>query len=488
MGRIRLKTLSRLGVVAAVAIGVVAPVAHAATAGQVTTLPVVAGETPFSATLAGDGDYWYSADSLTSSGDIGQVTPGGVATTIIPSATSEAGQLLTGPEGDVWELVGEFTRTSGSPIFRFGLDGTETRFDAPGSYPNLDSITFGPGGDIWYLQDPTGTAPLVGRFSPADGSFNAFPSLPAAFDNSNAGSIVSGPDGALWFEVFPAGGATTGPFGIARFTTGGTATLFPYPANVVAAGPLVPTADGLWFVAFTASGSVIDRLSTDGHLSTFAVPTAAPQPTGEAAAGGDGNVWFETGTADIARITPSGAVTQFPLPDGTDFNQDHVSSLSSASNGDVLLADDALNVIELISTGSPATTTTTTTSTSTSTTSSISTTTTTSSTSTSTSTTTTSTSTSTQAAPVVTGVRPRDGRGGTLVIVTGRNLHLVSDVRFGPVQSPDWFVLNHSLMLALAPPHAPGSVHVTLTTPGGTSAPSAADVFTYDRAVSRRFR
>ena len=84
------------------------------------------------------------------------------------------------------------------------------------------------------------------------------------------------------------------------------------------------------------------------------------------------------------------------------------------------------------------------------------------------------------AQPVVTGVSPNAGpvSGGTLVTITGTNLSGVSAVEFGsksvPVQSD-----TGTQITATSPAGSGGPVDILLVAPGGTSAKTPADQFTY---------
>ena len=85
--------------------------------------------------------------------------------------------------------------------------------------------------------------------------------------------------------------------------------------------------------------------------------------------------------------------------------------------------------------------------------------------------------------PVVAGVSPASGplAGGVTVIVTGSGFTGATKVTFGgspPVTRLD--VLSDTQLTVTSPAQLnPGAVDVTVTTPGGTSATSAADQFTY---------
>lgn len=48
-----------------------------------------------------------------------------------------------------------------------------------------------------------------------------------------------------------------------------------------------------------------------------------------------------------------------------------------------------------------------------------------------------------------------------------------------PATAAAFVVVSANQITAFSPPHAPGTVHVQVTTSDGTSAPTAADQFTY---------
>jgi alpha-tubulin suppressor-like RCC1 family protein len=80
--------------------------------------------------------------------------------------------------------------------------------------------------------------------------------------------------------------------------------------------------------------------------------------------------------------------------------------------------------------------------------------------------------------PTVTGVSPKDGPGGTIAVeVTGTNLTLATAVKFGSA-SAAYEVNSDTSITAFSPPGI-GTVDVTVTTPGGTSATGGADRYTH---------
>jgi hypothetical protein len=86
------------------------------------------------------------------------------------------------------------------------------------------------------------------------------------------------------------------------------------------------------------------------------------------------------------------------------------------------------------------------------------------------------------AVPTVSGLSATTGSvtGGTSVVITGQNLNALS-VSFGSTQSPSFIVNSDASITAIAPATViPGPVDVTVSSFGGTSTTSAADVFTYE--------
>ena len=84
-------------------------------------------------------------------------------------------------------------------------------------------------------------------------------------------------------------------------------------------------------------------------------------------------------------------------------------------------------------------------------------------------------------ATLVTNISPALGltTGGTSVLITGANLSGASVVDFGTVAATSFTVNSATTVTAVAPPEPAGLVNVTVTAPGGVSATSTADQFTY---------
>ncbi|MFA5328893.1 MAG: MBG domain-containing protein, partial [Prolixibacteraceae bacterium] len=84
-------------------------------------------------------------------------------------------------------------------------------------------------------------------------------------------------------------------------------------------------------------------------------------------------------------------------------------------------------------------------------------------------------------APTVTGISPTSGpaTGGTSVIITGTNLTGASAVKFGANNATNVTVNSATQITAISPAGSTGTIDVTVTTTGGTSATSSSDQYTY---------
>jgi hypothetical protein len=83
--------------------------------------------------------------------------------------------------------------------------------------------------------------------------------------------------------------------------------------------------------------------------------------------------------------------------------------------------------------------------------------------------------------PVISGVGPTSGttQGGYSVYVTGSGFTATTAVSFGGTAASSISVYSDNALVVTAPAHGAGTVDVQITTPGGTSAITAADQFSY---------
>jgi len=141
------------------------------------------------------------------------------------------------------------------------------------------------------------------RLHPADKVTVIFIPIPYSF----GGGIALGPDQNIWVADF---------FGdrIRRVAANGIQTEYPVTPGRqpqgIAAGP-----DGnLWFTEHYPN---IGRITPTGAITDFPLPRAVVPPSHAArgiTAGPDGNLWFAEPANGIGRITTAGVVTEFPVP------------------------------------------------------------------------------------------------------------------------------------------------------------------------------
>jgi streptogramin lyase len=248
-----------------------------------------------------------------------------------PRNSANPAAITAGPDGNLW-----FTDQSAQAVGRITPAGAITEYPAPvavGTFPTAShQITAGPDGNLWFTEyrssfQHTGFPNLISeskiaKITPA-GVITEFP-LP---DPASAPlGITVGPDGRLWFTESRANK-------IGSITTDGTIQEFTIPkidtdfttrltAIDITAGP-----DGnLWYTELNDKvGRIAPNGASLGELKLSRVPAGITT-------GPDGNVWvaetnaiFSGGSylaiflnsASVARITPAGAVTEFPLLVGT---------------------------------------------------------------------------------------------------------------------------------------------------------------------------
>jgi len=168
-----------------------------------------------------------------------------------------------------------------------------------------NSIVSGPDGNLWYTESATNAIATMNLGG------TALAEYPIPTSNSFPGGIAVGLDHNLWF--------TEGKGKIGRFdptaAAGSQFTEFPLSPTITGGG--TPTAiaagpDGnLWFV--DQRNNAIGKITTSGAITEYTIPTSSSTPY-SIAAGPDGNLWFtELFGNKIGRITPAGAITEFPL-------------------------------------------------------------------------------------------------------------------------------------------------------------------------------
>jgi len=194
---------------------------------------------------------------------------------------------------------------------------TVTSFALPTGYSWPASIVSGPDGALWFTESGR-----IGRIT-TSGALREYP-VPGG---RSVASITRGPDGALWFTE-PASSR------IGRITTSGAITEFTVPGICMAGYgcPTIPKPqaivtgpDGaLWFteqifsrsLSRTSAGKLV-RLTTAGAFTEFSIPGGSSKVTtpnpGDIAVGPDGALWFtDSFERRIWRATTAGALSSTP--------------------------------------------------------------------------------------------------------------------------------------------------------------------------------
>lgn len=246
---------------------------------------------------------------------IGKITPAGVVTLYpIPTPNSGPAGVVTGPDGNLW-----FTEFNTGNIGKITSSGVITEFPLPSAQSAPKDIALGSDGNLWFTEV---NAIKIGKITPT-GVITEFPGV-----TGSPQSITGGPDGNLWVTEYAAacGTDTCVPVSaaIARITLAGVVTEFPVVTansvlNGIARGP-----DGnLWFCEDLAGlgpdnfghyGAIIGKITPQGVVTEYAIPTASSAPS-EITSGPDGNLWFTENNANqIGRVTPSGVITEYATP------------------------------------------------------------------------------------------------------------------------------------------------------------------------------
>lgn len=198
---------------------------------------------------------------------------------------------------------------------------TEYNEGLAGSSP--EHIVEGPEGNLWFTASKGGvesSTPAIGRITPS-GTVTTFST--GLTSGSSPFDITVGPDGNLWFTDKPVYGRGTPAIG--RITPSGTITEFTEAHDengdsIELSEPLniIPGPDGnLWFTdwAYVGGEPAIGRITPSGAITEFKLPQfSLPRSI---VVGPDRNLWFtdssavSLSTGSIGRITPGGTLTEF---------------------------------------------------------------------------------------------------------------------------------------------------------------------------------
>ena len=280
-------------------------IGHLTGDGAVRRYRLPAGSTPGKISRGPDGNYWFvdarikwsaSHAGYDSNGDpsIGRITPEG-RLDFFPLPTAEARwggtersqpvDIVAGPDQAMW-----VTEMGANKIARVALDGKITEYDLPSRqvmHAMIDGIVTGPDGAIWFQQALRNS---LGRLDPATGRFDEFPKLDGERGLVGGQDLTVGADGALWF----AGSHSGDDAGVNRMTLDGRMTHVPLPGDR-RYRPSAVTADrrgGMWFIDDEVGRPV--HVTATGEMTAFG---AGGPPVWETVGAGiataeDGTVWY----------------------------------------------------------------------------------------------------------------------------------------------------------------------------------------------------
>jgi virginiamycin B lyase len=269
-----------------------------------------------------DGNIWFDSGD-DSSYDIGYITPAGQLQTrqIVTTepagcqsvstldCTMDGGDLQVGPDHNLWYVTHRIFPPYHYVIWRSTLAGAKTPFALPDD-STFAAIAFDGAGNLWYARATVhsqlgrNNQYFIGRMDNT-GHITEF-ALPS---QSVLATFEAGPDGNFWF--FDDANNTVG-----KITPEGKLAQYrlPYPSKGTGLGHkemIVGPDRNLWFT--DPQSGVMGRVTLKGAITLFT--SGSDHFPQDLIAGPDGSVWFlDEGKANaIDRISPAGRLASYPL-------------------------------------------------------------------------------------------------------------------------------------------------------------------------------
>ena len=152
---------------------------------------------------------------------------------------------------------------------------------------------------LWFVMASSPAGPAIGRIDAA-GKVTSVPT----HSRSGPSALTAGRDGTVWFT-------DSGEAGIGFVTSSGAAGRYPVGFKGFPRGIASGRDGNLWFTFDADDGDWIGRMTPTGTVTRFPLPEAGHDP-GPIVAGADGNLWFAMASA-VGRITLSGEITVVPM-------------------------------------------------------------------------------------------------------------------------------------------------------------------------------
>ncbi len=264
---------------------------HIASDGTVTDFGVpTSNATPLGITLGSDSYVWFTESTAAKVGRIGLVG-GTVQEFTLPDPAAQPTDITTGPDDALW-----ITDPALNRIWRITTTGDCSYYPLTTANAKPTSITSGPNGYVWFVEsgvDKVGAIPAaqaVGSVPPACPQGPSPTEYGGFTAGAGLGSIVTGPDGALWVTETKAGK-------LARVLTNGTITAeTPLPGMSAPFG-LVLGADQNLYIGDGTNDEIGQYITTTGSFKVFPVPTK-PAGVYGLALGPDNELYFTERTAN----------------------------------------------------------------------------------------------------------------------------------------------------------------------------------------------
>ncbi|HXW33761.1 MAG TPA: SMP-30/gluconolactonase/LRE family protein [Acidimicrobiales bacterium] len=280
------------------------------------TYPLSEGSQPGQIISGPDGNLWFTNASK-SNPSIDKITPSGAITSYATKNASPT-SITQGPEGDFWfnglyDAIGKITPT-----------GTITEFALPNP-STVRQLTAGPEGDIWYTDYAVQSGKLccsaIDKMTTA-GAVTEYPLPvpPGGGSISFPTGITMGPDGNAWYSTESFGSNCVygpicgGPSFVGKITPSGAITQYEVPgeATSIVTGP----DRNLWFT--TLSG--VDKITPAGVITGYQ-PTMLKSESRGIAVGPEGDIWFVGGGLGesenvVGRVTTTGELAEYLAPNG----------------------------------------------------------------------------------------------------------------------------------------------------------------------------